>query len=65
MIRGDPFFSASWFVEAQGGLGLALRRENYIFENPRKVVYAVPGVGGMAVFGLGYRFGDRPADLRP
>jgi hypothetical protein len=51
--------SRVWFLEAEGGVTLALERDTFIFEEPRSKVYRAPLVGGTAELGVGYRFGDQ------
>jgi hypothetical protein len=61
----EAALSAAWFLALRGGVTLALERDTFVFGPPRKEVYQPPVWGGFGSVGVGYRFGDQSAPIRP
>jgi hypothetical protein len=56
-LRLQWFFARSWFVDADGGLVVPLRRESFVFEDPTTTFHEVPVLGSRWAIGLGYGLG--------
>jgi hypothetical protein len=65
LARVRYFWGQSWFFEAQGGVAVPLRRDTFVFDEPRRAVYQVPSFAPSAAIALGYRFGDQGTRSRP